>query len=66
MSSPLYELLAEYRPANAANYRRLQDQAREGVMTSYAVLEWARIERDSLQSPKPTATDRARVRFLQK
>lgn len=62
----VYELLAEYRPANEANYRRLQDQAREGVMTADAVLEWVRIERDGLQPPKPTATDRARARFLQK
>jgi hypothetical protein len=27
-------------------------------MTPDAVLEWAQIERDSLQPPKPTATDR--------
>lgn len=38
----VYELLAEYRPANEANYRRLQDQAREGVMTSDAVTDRAR------------------------
>jgi len=37
----------------------LQDQAREGAMTPDAVLEWARIKRDSLHPPKPTGTDRA-------
>lgn len=65
-SAVVYELLADYRPLNEASYRRLQDQARQGTMTPDAVLEWAQIERDSIQPPRPTATARARARFLEK
>ena len=35
-------------------------------MTPDAVQEWAQIERDSIHPPKPTVTDQARVRFLEK